>query len=362
MKQHNIYKNSLLLAGIALLSGCAYDEFGDPNLNTDGEMKINLSGEITQEYNTRANDNGFANGDVMGVYIVDYEANNPGTLLSKGNRADNVQLTFNADANKWTPAYDIYWKDKHTRVDIYGYYPIGSPSDVNTYSFSVKTDQSKGAEGGTMGNYEASDFLWGKLESVEPTTRVLSLPLGHRMANARVTLTEGSGFESDEWAELDKQVLVTNTIQDASIDLRTGVVTPSGDISSNSIIPSLNGNEWRAIVVPQTVSAGTQMFSISIDGTPYKFSKNEAFEYVAGKMNNFTIRVDKRVEIGDYKLTLVSESITPWENDLVSHDATAKEYVVIQSTPRRIGRSDCCSRQRLQDTAQPQNHRRNQCL
>lgn len=336
MKQHNIYKNSLLLAGIALLSGCAYDEFGDPNLNTDGEMKINLSGEITQEYNTRANDNGFANGDVMGVYIVDYEANNPGTLLSKGNRADNVQLTFNADANKWTPAYDIYWKDKHTRVDIYGYYPIGSPSDVNTYSFSVKTDQSKGAEGGTMGNYEASDFLWGKLESVEPTTRVLSLPLGHRMANARVTLTEGSGFEPDEWAELDKQVLVTNTIQDASIDLSTGMVTPSGDISSNSIIPSLNGDEWRAIVVPQTVAAGTQMFSISIDGTPYKFSKNEAFEYVAGKMNNFTIRVDKRVEIGDYKLTLVSESITPWENDLVSHDATAKEYVVIHSTPRGL--------------------------
>lgn len=333
MKQHNIYKNSLLLAGIALLSGCAYDEFGDPNLNTDGEMKINLSGEITQEYNTRANDNGFANGDVMGVYIVDYEANNPGTLLSKGNRADNVQLTFNADANKWTPAYDIYWKDKHTRVDIYGYYPVGSPSDVNTYSFSVKTDQSKGAEGGTMGNYEASDFLWGKLESVEPTTRVLSLPLGHRMANARVTLTEGSGFEPDEWAELDKQVLVTNTVQDASIDLSTGVVTPSGDISSNSIIPSLNGDEWRAIVVPQTVAAGTQMFSISIDGTPYKFSKNETFEYVAGKMNNFTIRVDKRVEIGDYKLTLVSESITPWENDLVSHDATAKEYVVIESTP-----------------------------
>lgn len=333
MRQHNINKTTLLLAGITLLSGCAYDEFSDINLNTDGEMKINLSGEITQDFKTRANDNGFANGDIMGVYIVDYDANNPGTLLSKGNRADNVRLTFNADANKWTPTYDIYWKDKHTRVDIYGYYPIGSPSDVNAYTFSVKTDQNKGAEGGTMGNYEASDFLWGKVESMEPTSRVISLPLGHRMANARVTLTEGAGFEPDEWAQLDKQVLVTNTIQDATIDLSTGKVTPSGDISSNSIIPSLNGDEWRAIVVPQTVAAGTQMFSISIDGTPYKFSKNEAFEYVGGKMNNFTIRVDKRVEVGDYRLTLVSESITPWENDLVSHDATAKEYVVIHSTP-----------------------------
>lgn len=48
---------------------------------------------------------------------------------------------------------------------------------------------------------------------------------------------------------------------------------------------------------------------------------------------NFGIKVDKQTGSGAYKLTLVSESITPWENDLVSHDATAKEYIVINSTP-----------------------------
>ncbi|MDE5888157.1 MAG: leucine-rich repeat protein, partial [Muribaculaceae bacterium] len=66
---------------------------------------------------------------------------------------------------------------------------------------------------------------------------------------------------------------------------------------------------------------------------PYKFSKNETFEYIPGKMNNFGIKVDKKEMTGDYTLTLVSESITPWENDLVSHDATSKEYVIVQSTP-----------------------------
>ena len=50
-------------------------------------------------------------------------------------------------------------------------------------------------------------------------------------------------------------------------------------------------------------------------------------------MMNFGIKVDKQTGSGAYKLTLVSESITPWENDLVSHDATAKEYIVINSTP-----------------------------
>ena len=50
-------------------------------------------------------------------------------------------------------------------------------------------------------------------------------------------------------------------------------------------------------------------------------------------MMKFSIRVDKKAGSGKYSLTLISESITPWENDLVSHDATAKEYVVINSTP-----------------------------
>lgn len=97
-------------------------------------------------------------------------------------------------------------------------------------------------------------------------------------------------------------------------------------------IPSRTNDEWRTIVVPQTVAAGTTLFSITIGGVPYKFTKNEAFTYVAGKMMNFGIKVDKQTGSGAYKLTLVSESITPWENDLVSHDATAKEYVVINST------------------------------
>lgn len=106
---------------------------------------------------------------------------------------------------------------------------------------------------GTMGDYEASDFLWGKVSAVEPTTNVIRLPMTHRMANARVMLEEGSGFADGEWVGLKKQVLVANTIQEATIDLATGTVTPVGEVSAKAIIPSNNGNEWRAIVVPQTV-------------------------------------------------------------------------------------------------------------
>ncbi len=321
------------LLTVLALTACSEDLLKSPEQEMQENGTINLSGEINQVATTRVNDEGFADGDVMGVYIVDYNGNNPGTLLTKGNRGDNVRHTFDETAYRWNSAYDLYWKDKHTHIDVYGYYPFGAPDDVNNYNFTVKTNQASIPGDGTMGDYEASDFLWGKVEGVEPTSSVIRLPMTHRMANARVTLTEGTGFADGEWADTKKQVLVCNTVLDAVIDLSTGSVKAEGNVSNSSIIPSKRGDEWRAIVVPQTITAGTNLFNITIGGIPYRFSKSEDFSYAPGKMSNFTIKVDKKELTGDYSLTLVSESITAWETDLVSHDATSKEYVIVESTP-----------------------------
>lgn len=322
----------LLAAGAMLLTGCSDDFFGDKTEQHDSN-RIQLSGDIDQLAVTRVNDNGFCNGDVMGVYIVDYEGNKPGTLKVNGNRGDNVRHTFDEPNYKWNSAYDLFWKDKHTHIDVYGYYPFANPESIEDYQFEVQKDQSKATENGEMGGYEASDFLWGKVSDVAPTTSVIRLPMAHRMSNARVTLIKGSGFAEGEWANLEKIVLTANVARKASINLSTGEIKTAGAVENTMTIPSRTNDEWRTIVVPQTVAAGTTLFSITIGGVPYKFTKNEALTYVAGKMMNFGIKVDKQTGSGAYKLTLVSESITPWENDLVSHDATAKEYIVINSTP-----------------------------
>ena len=322
----------LLAAGAMLLTGCSDDFFGDKTEQHDSN-RIQLSGDIDQLAVTRVNDNGFCNGDVMGVYIVDYEGNKPGTLKVNGNRGDNVRHTFDEPNYKWNSAYDLFWKDKHTHIDVYGYYPFANPESIEDYQFEVQKDQSKATENGEMGGYEASDFLWGKVSDVAPTTSVIRLPMAHRMSNARVTLIQGSGFAEGEWANLEKIVLTANVARKASINLSTGEIKTAGAVENTMTIPSRVNDEWRTIVVPQTVAAGTTLFSITIGGVPYKFTKNEALTYVSGKMMNFGIKVDKQAGSGAYKLTLVSESITPWENDLVSHDATAKEYIVINSTP-----------------------------
>lgn len=328
----------MLVLSVGIFASCddnGWEGAGDvPQKNP-----ILLAGGIEQVAVSRVNDNGFCNGDVMGVYIVDYEGNQPGALQNSGNRGNNIRYTFDESANKWNSAYDVYWKDKNTHIDVYGYYPFSSPGDVNAYEFEVQKDQSKDADAEGMGGYEASDFLWGKAADIAPTSNVIQLPLKHRMSSVKVTLVEGEGFTDGEWASLEKSVLVKGVKQNAKINLATGEVVATGSVATTGIIPYKKEDYFRAIVVPQTVSAGTVLFSMTVNGYPYTFKKEENFTYVSGKMHNFSIKVDNKAETGDYTFTLLGESIVAWENDDVSHDATMKEYVVIES---EAGKLDSC--------------------
>ncbi len=320
-----------IMVCVVLCAGCADGLLGADGTQ-HGTLRIELSGEIDQVAVTRVNDGGFCDGDGMGIYIVDYKAGTPGTLQQSGNRADNVCYTYDEANRKWNSDNDVYWKDFHTHIDIYGYYPYAKSVNIDNYTFNVQRDQSTATADGKMGGYEASDFLWGKLSDVAPTSAALRLLLRHRMSSACVKLLKGEGFTESEWEGIDKTVFATNLARKASINMADGTVKVAGDVEKSATIPLQVNNEWRAIVVPQTVPAGTTLFNITIGGAPYKFAKNEAFTYVSGKMMKFNIRVDKAEGNGKYRLTLVSESIAPWENDLQSHDATAMEYVIVNST------------------------------
>ncbi len=325
-------KSSHFITMAAILLGLAACSLEEDNFRPEpGDEEpglITISGEISQVYQTRANDSGFADKDGIGVYIVDYSGGEAGTLKRSGNRADNVKFTFDESAYKWTPARDIYWKDKETHIDVYGYYPYASIENVNEYAFEVQKDQSTEAINGKFGGYEASDFLWGKAENAAPTDRIVRLSFAHKMAGVRVSLVKGTGFSDDEWTAASKEALILNTKRNATIDLATGVVTATGEDGGTGIIPYRNGEDFRAVVVPQEVAAGTPVISVTVAGVSYKFSRSEAMTFTASKQHNFTITVNKKAQ-GDFEFKLSGESITAWENDTVSHDATTREYVVI---------------------------------
>ena len=102
LSKHTQMKASRLITGVLTVIGmtsCALEEPAfNPLEGEEGLKPIVIAGRIDQEYVTRANDEGFCDGDVVGIYVVDYEGTTPGTLRNEGNRADNVRFTFDERA------------------------------------------------------------------------------------------------------------------------------------------------------------------------------------------------------------------------------------------------------------------------
>lgn len=320
------------VAALAVMQSCSFEEPGlEPETPQGEPYKVSIHNDIFQQPATKVTTDGFCTGDEVGLYIVNYDGEIPGTLKMEDNQADNVRFSY-SESGDWVSDYDIYYKDNDTKVDFYGYYPYAEPTSVEAYPFEVARDQSKGAENGQMAAYEASDFLWAKTRNVTPTASKVILSFYHKMSSARVRFSQGTGWtDAAEFAAVTKEVLVTNTIRKSTIDLSTGVVTPEGEAPLTGIIPMNDNGEFRAIVVPQTVAAGKTLLTITIDGQPRNYALDKDTEYLPGKITTYDLSVKKIPSTGEYEVEIAGVSITAWEADNVSHGEDAREYVVVNN-------------------------------
>lgn len=330
-KMYQLFKDGqkLMALGFAALCFACSDNLME-EVPRPGKT-MNLQAAIQQQNTTRVNDNGFADGDQIGVYVVNYDSETAAPLLKlTGNHADNVRFTYDDANNKWEGSYQLYWKDDKTPVDVYGYYPfIAQPVSVTAQPFSVERNQRDVADGETLGGYEKSDFLWAKAEKAMPTEATLMLTHNHIMAGIEVTLVEGYGFDENEWDAAERNLLVQNTVMQGTVNLSDGTVACTGSPSTTGIIPQEYQGKYRAVVLPQTVASGTTLFAITVAGKTAEYVRQEAMVYYPGKLHKFTIEVSKSLETGDYKLELLSDAIVNWENDPVSHNGTAREYITV---------------------------------
>lgn len=321
---------TILTLGLAalLMTACQKDEGIDYDPMQGLSHPILIDGRIDQQYLTRVDDGGFCEGDQVGLYGVNYTNDNTqaGTLLDEGNQVDNARYTYDEANLKWTASGNIYYKDAETNIDLYAYYPYGNPASTSAYQFEVQQDQS-GA--GVTDGYGLSDFLWAKAENVVPSEAKVKLRFSHRLACAHVVLVEGAGFAAGEFDALSKSVLAMNTTRTAEVDLATGVATATGEAPSEGIVMKQNSEGFRAIVVPQTVAAMKPLFAITVDGIAYRFKKDAAFTYEAGKQSKFTIEVSKKAHSGQYEFTLTDTEIVDWVADLDTHGGEARQYYVV---------------------------------
>ncbi len=317
------------LLGTSLLVGCA-DTLVEDGQSSSSAKALLIGGSIEQVNQTRVTEQGFADGDCMGVFVVDYkDADTPGTLEISDNRASNYALTYDDTSDKWSGNSTIYWKDETTPVDVYGYYPYtNGVSSVTAHPFTVEADQNRKAEG-EMSAYEKSDFLWAKATKKVAAEGAITLTYKHKLAGVKVVLQEGENFGEGEWESLPRLVTVDNTTRNASIDLSTGTATATGDFDKLIVMSDEGDDTYRAIVIPQKVEADKSLIGVNIDGISYPLTKEREFTFTAGKLHTFTIIVNKCTETGTYELALADVAISHWETDNSSHNLTLNEYVVV---------------------------------
>ncbi len=322
----------MAIASLVSIQGCSFEEMKvEPDIPQSDTYKVQICNDIYQQLATKVTTDGFCTGDEVGVYLVNYDGATPGTLKLEDNQADNVKFKYNENG-EWVSDYDVYYKDNETNVDFYGYYPYAEPTSIEAYPFEVARDQSKGAEHGQMAAYEASDFLWANTKNVTPTASKVILTFRHQMSSARVRFSQGTGWtDAAEYAAVTKEVLITNTVRKSTINLATGVVTPEGEAPLTGIVPMKNYDEFRAIVVPQTVAAGQTLLTLTIDGRPRHYVRDVDTEYVPGKITTYDLSISKKANTGEYEVELTGVNITAWEADNVSHGEDAREYVVVNN-------------------------------
>ncbi len=319
---------SLLGLTALLCASCSEDYISRPDEGGMETAEITLSAAYPTA--SRASDAGFEDGDHMGVYVMDYMGDTPEAITDADIHGDNVKFRFNGTDNSWTGATTLYWTSATTPADIIGYYPfIATIDDETAVPFKISRRQDTNSrEDDEPGGYEASDLLWAKAEKVMPTSARVDLTFRHLMAGVRVALVEGSGFSGNEWSSLEKTVSVTNVIPDATVNLSDGEVSV-GDGSPVSVTPCRAGEEWRAVVVPQTVGEGTTLLAITVDGVSYNFSKTGTMTYTPGKLHTFTITVNRTEPAGDYEFVLSDEAITAWLDDVEFREGIMREYIVV---------------------------------
>lgn len=321
-----LYIAAVMIPAITAMTGCSDEDFITPVGPAGERIPVTLSAAYPSV--SRASDAGFENGDMMGVYLLDYENDAPQDISGDNLHGSNIRFGFDGTDNSWCGVTELYWKDAKTAADVIAYYPfVTEIVDPKVMPHSISRRQDTASTEIVKGGYETSDLLWGKITRQMPTSERIDLTLNHLMAGVRITLKEGDGFATGEWNSLAKNVLVANIVPSGTVNLADGAVTAGSD-EPISITPMEYNGDYRAVVFPQTIDAGKELVTLSVGSEGYALSRPQPMTYESGKMYTFTVTVDRR-DNGDIVFTLTDEAILPWIDETEFRDGIMRSYTII---------------------------------
>ena len=296
-------------AVLVALASCSNDHVISQPGAEDTPIRIQANvGAVTTKAASDIQGSQFVNGESVNVYIYEHTTGGSATY----NYGTNGLVKCTADGSGNLNPGSIFYPQNGNGIDVYGVYPISVTE--NQSQFSVNTDQSQDA------NYKASDLMYASCQTDHRKGSDVNLTFVHELSKVTVELIPGTGFQDTDLDNAVVKIMNTYTACSiASLD-KSGI----GSITASAIPSDINPvkiGTWSnstkakmsAIVIPQTINAGDQLFEVTLDGisTPYKYKipiGGNNVVFAGGKEYNYklTIKIDG---IG------VTSSINNWTDD-----------------------------------------------
>lgn len=298
-------KKYLFMAAAALaLTACSNDENLLNDSNAPVEIRLSSSLQV-QSRATHGLDTQIQAGHTVTVW-VDENDNNANPELYN----DEQQVAAGGALTSITGT-TMYFPSSGNAVNIYAIH--GNLDDYSTFwgakqTHTVATDQT-----GTSNGYAASDLVYCKSTNVAKTKNTVNLVFKHLLSKVEVVLLQGAGnpgiskveisnvknsAEFTPVKESDWDVIAAGNTADIIIDHD---ITATADKDTN---PAIN----EAIIVPQTLAAGTEFIKVTTTegGTlVYKLPAGTTFN------PNYCYRYIITANLTGLK---VSAAINPWNS------------------------------------------------
>lgn len=265
-KQHIL---SIALVCIGLFASCNQSPIEDlsEKASKSREVIFNIGISPITRTVTDGLKSSFVSNDKIGISGINDGTQEPIT--------QNQQF-FYKENNTWSSTMGaIYFPEDGNSADFYAYYPFDETKKELVFDYSVATDQSD--------DYNKSDFLWAKNETIELGAKAVSLSFTHALALVEVNVTAPAD-ETISYVEIKANATVT-------VDLKAQTATLKAEEMSAFIkMQKLKEkpNSYRA-VVPAQMLTGRCVFISTKEGGQYPYTLSEPMEIRANTVNTFDI-------------------------------------------------------------------------